>query len=267
MTPDPEAFLARYRERTGTDELHVNQATVGYFAVVSAAKVFGQILHAARAMYEGTAASIITAYNLNAAAVGHLQLPDRVRRARPSRSPRCATQPRPGLQEMTSMISRPTTDQLILDCRRELLDVVLPDVQSEHVRVSVQMLENILRNVATRAAHEIAWMRDGDRARSRRTRATCSRCLPIGAATVGALAALRRAPRGRALDLADVVETYSRAGEAFSCALEARDGEGHTRARARGRPSCSPPGTPGSSRSTASGRWSVVHDRPPDLLM
>ena len=70
--PDPEGFLARYRERTGADELHVNQATVGYFAVVSAAKVFGQILHAASAMYDGTAASTITAYNLNAAAIGHL---------------------------------------------------------------------------------------------------------------------------------------------------------------------------------------------------
>ena len=58
------------------------------------------------------------------------------------------------------MISRPTTDQLILECRRELLEVVLPDVNTEHVRVTVQMLENILRNAATRSAHEIAWMRE-----------------------------------------------------------------------------------------------------------
>ena len=58
------------------------------------------------------------------------------------------------------MITRPTTDQLLLDCCRELLDVVLPDVQSDHVRVAVQMLENVLRNAATRAAHEIGWMRD-----------------------------------------------------------------------------------------------------------
>lgn len=70
--PDPDAFLARYREQTGADELRVNQATVGYFAVVAAAKVFGQILQAASAMYEGTGASLMTAYNLNAAAVGHM---------------------------------------------------------------------------------------------------------------------------------------------------------------------------------------------------
>jgi aminoglycoside phosphotransferase (APT) family kinase protein len=69
--PDPEAFLARYRERTGTDEVHVNQATVGYFAVVSAVRIFIGILNGARAMYDGTGASVITAYNLNAAGIGH----------------------------------------------------------------------------------------------------------------------------------------------------------------------------------------------------
>jgi aminoglycoside phosphotransferase (APT) family kinase protein len=70
--PDPEAFLARYRERTGTDELRVNQATVGYFAVVAAARVFGQMMQAFSHMYEGSSASLMTAYNLNAAAIGHL---------------------------------------------------------------------------------------------------------------------------------------------------------------------------------------------------
>jgi aminoglycoside phosphotransferase (APT) family kinase protein len=69
---DPEGFLARYRERTGTDELHVNQATVGYFAVVSTIKVFGGILQAATAMAEGKGASLMTTYNLNAVAVGHM---------------------------------------------------------------------------------------------------------------------------------------------------------------------------------------------------
>lgn len=68
---DPEAFLARYRERTGADEVHVNQATVGYFAVVAAARIFGQIMQAASAMYSGASTSVMTAYNLNAVAVGH----------------------------------------------------------------------------------------------------------------------------------------------------------------------------------------------------
>ena len=70
--PDPEAFLARYRERTGTDELQVNQATVGYFSVVATVKVFGQLLQAASAMYESNGASVMTMYNLNAAAIGHM---------------------------------------------------------------------------------------------------------------------------------------------------------------------------------------------------
>jgi aminoglycoside phosphotransferase (APT) family kinase protein len=68
---DPEGFLARYREATGADEVHVNPATVGYFAVVSAIKVFGGILHAASAMHQGRGASLMTTYNLNAVAIGH----------------------------------------------------------------------------------------------------------------------------------------------------------------------------------------------------
>jgi aminoglycoside phosphotransferase (APT) family kinase protein len=69
---DPEAFLARYRERTGTSELHVNQATVGYFSVVSAVKVFSGVVQAASAMGDGTNSGIMTTYNLNAATVGHM---------------------------------------------------------------------------------------------------------------------------------------------------------------------------------------------------
>ena len=121
------------------------------------------------------------------------------------------------------MISRPTTDQLILDCRRELLEVILPDVQSDHVRVSVEMLENILRNLATRAAHEIAWMREETNAVEAYAREVAAD--HAGAPLADALAAVDAAPRD-SLDLADVVETYSRAGEACSCALEAAMAEG-----------------------------------------
>lgn len=69
---DPEAFLARYREKTGTSELFVNQATVAYFSVVSAVKVFSQIVQAASAMGEGKTNGVMTTYNLNAATVGHM---------------------------------------------------------------------------------------------------------------------------------------------------------------------------------------------------
>ena len=123
------------------------------------------------------------------------------------------------------MISRPTTDQIILDCRRALLDVVLPDVQSEHVRVSVQMLENVLRNVATRAAHEIAWMQE-EAALLEAFANEAAATLPASADVVAALGSLRTSDR-TSLHLADVTERYSLAGEAFSCALEAAIAAGH----------------------------------------
>jgi len=123
------------------------------------------------------------------------------------------------------MNTRPTTEQIILDCRRELLEVVLPDVASGHVRVSVQMLENVLRNVATRAAHEIAWMRE-ETADLEAYARDVSAELPHNAALTAALDGLDAAPRD-SLHLEDVTETYSRAGEAMSCALEAAMAAGH----------------------------------------
>ena len=69
---DPEAFLARYREKTGAGELYVNQATVGYFSVVSAVKVFSQIVQAADSMGQGKTNGIMTTYNINAATNGHM---------------------------------------------------------------------------------------------------------------------------------------------------------------------------------------------------
>ena len=57
------------------------------------------------------------------------------------------------------MLSKPTTPQILLDCRRELLETIDPAVTDPTVKVAIQMLENVLRNCAERAAHEIAWMR------------------------------------------------------------------------------------------------------------
>ena len=64
--------MARYRDKTQTSELHVNQATVAYFSVVSAVKVFSQIVQAASAMGDGKSNGVMTTYNLNAATVGHM---------------------------------------------------------------------------------------------------------------------------------------------------------------------------------------------------
>lgn len=123
------------------------------------------------------------------------------------------------------MISLPTTDQVILDCRRELLEVIGPEVHTDAGKVSVQMLENVLRNAATRAAHEIAWMRDETLAMEAYAKDVLSE-LP-GAAGVGdALASLDAGPR-QSLHLQDMAKVYSLAGEALSCALEAALAAGH----------------------------------------
>lgn len=74
--PDPAGFLARYRQQTGADEIHVNEATVGYFSMVAMVKVFSGIVLGASAMARGDNASLLTTYNLNAIAVGHMNCLD-----------------------------------------------------------------------------------------------------------------------------------------------------------------------------------------------
>ena len=56
------------------------------------------------------------------------------------------------------MIAKPTTEQILNDCSRELMEVVLPAVADETVAVAIYMMDLVLRNAAVRAAHEIAWM-------------------------------------------------------------------------------------------------------------
>lgn len=130
------------------------------------------------------------------------------------------------------MIALPTTAQIILDCRRELLEVIGPEVQSDAGKVSVQMLENILRNVATRAAHEIAWMREETISMESFARDTLA-AAPDTSAISAALAALEAGPH-QSLHLDDVAKVYSLAGEAFSCAIEAALGGGHGELADRG---------------------------------
>lgn len=130
------------------------------------------------------------------------------------------------------MISLPSTSQIILDCRRELLEVIGPEVTSDAGKVSVQMLENVLRNAATRAAHEIAWMSDETSAMESFAADTLG-AAPGAASVADALAALFAGPR-ESLHLDDVAKVYSLAGEAFSCAIEVALGGRHTELVDRG---------------------------------
>ena len=116
------------------------------------------------------------------------------------------------------MLSRPTTEQILLDCCRELMTNVLPSLTDATAQVSVIMVETVLRNTAVRAAHEVAWMR-AETADIEAYAHTVAAQAPGTASLETALAALAAAPRD-SLHLDDVVETYCRAGNALSAALE-----------------------------------------------
>ena len=115
------------------------------------------------------------------------------------------------------MLSRPTTEQILLDCCRELMTNVLPALSDATAQVSVIMVETVLRNTAVRAAHEVAWMRDETADIEAYAHEVAAQA--PGTTLETALAALAAAPRD-SLHLNDVVETYCRAGNALSAALE-----------------------------------------------
>jgi hypothetical protein len=115
------------------------------------------------------------------------------------------------------LISKPTTEQILNDCSRELMGTVLPAIDDDTVKVAVYMLDLVLRNAAVRAAHEIAWMHEEIDELESYARAVIEAHPRADAITtavddLGALAA--------SLHLDDVVERYRRASEAFSLAME-----------------------------------------------
>ncbi len=123
------------------------------------------------------------------------------------------------------MIGRPTTEQIVRDVRRELLESIAPAVGDPGVQVTIQMLDSVLRNVAIRVAHEVAWMSDETREIEAYARDVIEG-VPGCTAVEEALAHLGTAPRD-SLHLDDVVETYERAGEVLSRSIEAVAGAGH----------------------------------------
>ena len=111
------------------------------------------------------------------------------------------------------MITRPTTDELIGDCCRELTDAILPALTDETLRLRLVMTETVLRNAAVRAAHEIAWMLDETSGTAGIRRA---RWRPGTRASAARRDGCRRGGPADSLHLADVVERYERAGQAFA---------------------------------------------------
>lgn len=116
------------------------------------------------------------------------------------------------------MLSRPTTDQIILDCRTELLDTIGPAVDAPQVQVAIQMMENVLRNCAERAAHEIAWMHTETEAMIAYARTVAAR---VQSAPTEAALAVYDGGSSTSLHLTDVTANYDLAGECLSTAIEA----------------------------------------------
>jgi hypothetical protein len=114
------------------------------------------------------------------------------------------------------MITRPTTEVLILDCCRELMDAILPALTDETLRLRLVMTETVLRNAAVRAAHETAWMfaETSDLMAYAAQVASGHESEPLRAA----IAAAEAGPPD-SLHLADVADRYERAGQAFAMAL------------------------------------------------
>lgn len=114
------------------------------------------------------------------------------------------------------MITRPSTEQLILDCCAELTDTIVPVIDDETLRVGLVMTITVLRNTAARAAHEISWMHKEITAIA----AFADRVLEVQAAPDLATArALLADGRGDRLDLDEVIEVYQRASRTLGCAV------------------------------------------------
>ena len=123
------------------------------------------------------------------------------------------------------MIARPTTDVLIEDCCRELMEAILPGLTDETLKLRLVMAETVLRNAAVRAAHEIAWMREETAALLAYADQVAVR---LGGEPARAVPATVQADPVDSLHLADVTERYERAGQAFAAAMAAAQAAGAT---------------------------------------
>jgi len=130
------------------------------------------------------------------------------------------------------MITKPTTDALIEDCCRELMEGILPGLTDETLKLQLVMTETVLRNAAVRAAHEIAWMREETAVLLAYARRVAAR--HGSAALLAALADAATAPAD-SLHLADVADCYDRSGQAFAAALAAAQEAGAADLVARAR--------------------------------
>jgi hypothetical protein len=58
------------------------------------------------------------------------------------------------------VISHPSADQIVSAIRDELTTKIKPQISDPASLVALQMIDELLANVATRAVHEVGWMRE-----------------------------------------------------------------------------------------------------------
>lgn len=131
------------------------------------------------------------------------------------------------------MITRPTTQQLLDDCAREVRESIMPAVTDPALRIKLEMMEQIIASCAIRSGHEMAWMAEESDAME----AYCDDVVAAfpAAATDSVAPALARyrADRRGGLVLDDRIHDYDLAGRAFSAALQLAMRERHEALTAR----------------------------------
>jgi hypothetical protein len=118
------------------------------------------------------------------------------------------------------MITRPTTQQVLEDCAREVRETLMPALTDPKLRVTLEMLEQVLAQCALRAGHEMAWMAEEIAAIEPYVQQVVATVAAAPSAAADALTALRSG-RTDSLHLEDRSHEYHLASEALSCALEA----------------------------------------------
>ncbi|MGI9624676.1 MAG: hypothetical protein ACR2PK_17725 [Acidimicrobiales bacterium] len=117
------------------------------------------------------------------------------------------------------MIPRPTVPQLLQQCRRELMQNVVPQISDETTLVALEQVQMILDNCAYRAEHEITDLLTESAEMETMAIEAVEAHTDSMPRTRAALATLHR-ERSDSLLTSKVGENYQLAAETLSCAIE-----------------------------------------------
>jgi hypothetical protein len=117
------------------------------------------------------------------------------------------------------MITRPTCAELIAAVRAELRDAVLPTISDAAAIGVLACVDEVLRCVAVRSDHEVAWMSEEIEEIERLAEHFTMQSESPTSLVAEALAELRAARSG-SLHVGDLAQEYSRAGEVLSRCIE-----------------------------------------------